>query len=196
MGQAAPKAPMTAEEFLAWDEHETIKREFVRGEVFAMAGADEPHVTASMNVAMSLRQHLRGSACRVFMLDMKLRVAAADAYFYPDVFVTCSAADATSPKMKSEPLLVVEVQSASTAAYDRDDKFAAYRTLPTLQEYLLVDPDRRRCDLFRKGADGLWVLHPFERGTPVQLESVQFTLSAERLWEDLDPPQVGDATLA
>jgi Uma2 family endonuclease len=123
---------------------------------------------------------------------VKLRVAAADAYFYPDVFVTCSAADATSPKIKSEPLLVVEVRSAC----DRDDRFAAYRALPSLQEYLRVDPDRRRCDLFRKGADGLWVLHPFERGTPVQLDSVQFTLSAERLWEDLDPPQVGDTTLA
>ena len=113
-----------------------------------------------------------------------------------DLLVTCSATDATNPKIKSEPLLVVDVRSPSTAAYDRDDKFGAYRTLPSLQEYLLVDPDRRRCDLFRKGGDGLWVLHPFERGTPVQLDSVQFTLSAERLWEDLDPPQVGDATLA
>ena len=187
---------MTAEEFLAWDEHEMLKREFVRGEVFAMAGAEEPHVTVSMNAAMILRQHLRGSPCRVFMLDMKLRVAEADAYFYPDVFVTCSAADATNPKIKSEPLLVVEVQSASTAAYDRDAKFAAYRTLPSLQEYLLVDPDRRRCDLFRKGADGLWVLHPFERGAVVRLDSVQLAVPDDRLWEDLDPPDVGDATLA
>ena len=187
---------MTAEDFLAWDEHETLKHEFVRGEVFAMAGAEEQHVTATGNLYMRLRAHLRGSPCRVFMLDMKLRVAEADAYFYPDVLVTCSAADAVNPKIKSEPLLIVEVQSPSTAAYDRDAKFAAYRTLPSLQEYLLVDPDRRRCDLFRKGGDGLWVLHPFERGTPVQLDSVQFTLSAERLWEDLDPPQVGDGTLA
>ena len=196
MGHAAPKVPMTAEEFLAWDEHETIKREFVRGEVFAMAGAEEPHVTATGNLYILLRAHLRGSPCRVFMLDMKLRVAEADAYFYPDVLVTCSAADAGNPKIKSEPLLVIEVQSPSTAAYDRDAKFAAYRTLPSLQEYLLVDPERRRCDLFRKGTDGLWVLHPFERGDMVRLESVQLAVPDERLWEDLDPPPVGDAALA
>lgn len=188
MGQAATKVPMTAEEFLAWDEHETLKHEFVRGEVFAMAGAEEPHVTVSMNVAMGLRQHLRGSPCRVFMLDMKLRVAEADAYFYPDVFVTCSAADAANPKIKSEPLLVVEVLSPGTAAYDRGDKFMAYRSLPSLREYLLVDTTSRRCDLFRRGADGLWVLHPFERGESVLLESLQLDMAAELLWEALDPP--------
>jgi Uma2 family endonuclease len=187
---------MTAEEFLAWDEHETQKREFVRGEVFAMAGADEPHVTTSMNIAMSLRQHVRGGPCRVFMLDMKLRVAQADAYFYPDVLVTCSAADATNPKIKSEPMLIVEVLSPATAAYDRGDKFSAYRTLPSLQEYLLVDTTRRRCDLFRRGADGLWVLHPFERGEAVRLESLLLDIPAEQLWADLEPPAVSDATMA
>jgi Uma2 family endonuclease len=196
MGHAAPKVPMTAEDFLAWDEHETLKHEFVRGEVFAMAGAEEAHVTATGNLYILLRAHLRGSPCRVFMLDMKLRVADADAYFYPDVLVTCSAADAGNPKIKAEPLLVIEVQSPSTAAYDRDAKFAAYRTLPSLQEYMLVDPERRRCDLFRKGADGLWVLHPFERGAMVRLESLQLAVPDERLWEDLDPPPVGDAALA
>jgi hypothetical protein len=101
---------MTAEEFLAWDEHETIKREFVRGEVFAMAGADEPHVTASMNVAMSLRQHLPGLHARHEAARRRCR------RLHPDVFVTCSAADATSPKIKSEPLLVVEVRPPGTAA--------------------------------------------------------------------------------
>ena len=187
---------MTAEEFLAWDAHETLRHEFVRGEVFAMAGAEERHITTTGNLYMLLRAHVRGSPCRVFMLDMKLRVAEADSYFYPDVLVTCSAADATNPKIKSEPLLVVEVRSPSTAAYDRDAKFAAYRTLPSLQEYLLVDPDRRRCDPFRKGADGLWVLHPFERGDTVRLDSVQLAVPDDRLWEDLDPPAMGDANLA
>lgn len=196
MGHAAPKVPMTAEEFLAWDEHETLKREFVRGEVFAMSGADEPHVVTTGNLYMLLRQHLRGSRCRVFMLDMKLRVAQADAYFYPDVMVTCSTMDAAQPKIKSEPLLLIEVLSPSTAAYDRGDKFAAYRTLPSLQEYLLVDTGRRRCDLFRRGADDLWVLHPFERGAEVQLDSLQLTLPNDQLWEDLDDPPIEGAERA
>jgi len=183
---------MTADEFLAWDAAQTIRHEFVRGEIFAMAGAHEAHVTATGNVYNALRQHLKGSPCRTFLADMKLRVEAADAFFYPDVLVTCSAADAADPLIKREPVLVVEVLSPATAAYDRGEKFAAYRQLPSLQEYLLVDPAARRCDLYRRGADGLWVLHP---GTPeggVHFGSVALNLDGARLWDEV-PPVTGDA---
>ncbi|MCW5610218.1 MAG: Uma2 family endonuclease [Rubrivivax sp.] len=192
MGQAAVQSSFTADEFLAWDATQTIKHEFVRGEVFAMAGAHEAHVTATMNVGMALRQHLKGSPCRTFTTDMKLRVDAADAFFYPDVFVTCSAADAADPLIKREPVLVVEVLSPSTAAYDRGEKFAAYRQLPGLQEYLLVDPAARRCDLYRKGADSLWVLHPGVPEGGVRLDSVALDLDGARLWDEV-PPVTGDA---
>jgi Uma2 family endonuclease len=197
MGQAATLHRMSAEDFLAWDAHETIKHEFVRGEVFAMAGAEEGHVTASLNVAMALRTHLAGTACRTFMADMKLRVEPADCFFYPDVMVTCSANDAADLKIKREPCLVVEVLSASTAGYDRGDKFAAYRLLPTLQEYLLVDPESRRCDLYRKGDDGLWVLHPVEPGQDLHLASVGLALPATALWAEMpQPTAAADAATA
>ncbi len=187
MGHAAAKLAMTVSEFLAWDARQPIRHEFVRGEIFAMAGADERHVTLSLNVAMALRTHLRGTPCRTFITDMKLRVEAADCFFYPDVMVCCSAADATDPLIKREPSLVVEVLSPSTAAYDRGEKFAAYRLLPSLREYLLVDTESRRCDLYRKGEDGLWVLHPFEPGQAVQLDCVGLTVSAEALWDEVGP---------
>lgn len=185
MGHAAVRLPMTADEFLAWDSTQTIKHEFVRGEVFAMAGAHEAHVAAMMNLGMALLQHLRGSPCRTFVTDMKLRVEAADAFFYPDVIVTCSATDAADPLIKREPVLVVEVLSPSTAAYDRGEKFAAYRLLPTLQEYLLVDPAARRCDLYRKGSDGLWVLHPGAPEQGVHLASVGLEVDGARLWDEV-----------
>ena len=193
MGHGAVQLPMTAEEFLAWDATQTIKHEFVRGEVFAMAGAHEAHVTVTMNVAMALRQHLKGSPCRTFQTDMKLRVEAADAYCYPDVMVTCSAADAADPLIKREPTLVVEVLSPSTAAYDRGEKFAAYRLLPSLQEYLLVDPVARRCDLYRLGADGLWVLHPGAPQQGVHFASVGLELDGARLWDEVPPVSVDTA---
>ena len=144
MGQAAEKTRLSAQDFLDWDATQTQRHEFVGGEVFAMAGASEAHVTATLNVAMALRQHLQGSPCRTFITDMKLRVEAADAFFYPDVMVTCSAADTADALVKREPTLLVEVLSPATAAYDRGDKFAAYRRLPSLREYLLVDTDGRR----------------------------------------------------
>lgn len=185
MGNAAHKPGFSAADFLAWDVTQTQRHEFVAGEVFAMAGADEAHVTVAGNVYMALRQGLSGTPCRTFITDMKLRVEAADAFFYPDVMVTCSAADAADTLVKREPLLLVEVLSPATAAYDRGDKFAAYRRLASLREYLLVDTDTRRCDLYRKGDDGLWVLHPSEAGQGVTLASVGLEIGAAALWAEL-----------
>ncbi len=188
VGYALQKQRMSAEQFLAWDATQTIRHEFVGGEVFAMAGGEDRNYSVALNFAIALRQHLRGSPCRVYGSDVKLQVEAADCYFYPDLMVTCSAADAANRLIKREPVLVVEVLSPSTAAYDRGAKFASYRQLPSLAEYLLVDVESRRCDLFRKRAeDGLWVLHPSAPGEGVQLASVDLAVSAEALWADLEP---------
>lgn len=187
VGYALKPQRMTAAEFLAWDAGQTVKHEFSGGEVFAMAGGEDRNATAAGNLYVALRQHLRGSPCRVYGSDVKLRVDAADSFFYPDLMVTCSAADAADRLIKREPVLVVEVLSPSTAAYDRGDKFASYRQLPSLAEYLLVDVDSRRCDLFRKRPDdGLWVLHPSAPGEGLSLASVGLAVSAEALWADLE----------
>ena len=188
MGHAAANTPMTARDFLAWDAREALRHEFVHGDVYAMAGAEERHVMVAGNVYVALRAHLRGTPCRTFITDMKLRIEAANCFFYPDVMVTGSAVDAADPLIKREPVLVVEVLSPGTAAYDRGDKFAAYRLLASLRELLLIDPDSRRCDLYRKGTDGLWVLHPFEPGQAIRLQSIDLDLGAEALWDEVGPP--------
>ncbi len=187
VGYALKKRRMSAAEFLAWDAGQTTRHEFVRGEVFMMAGGEDRNNTVALNLVVALRQHLRGSPCRVYASDVKLSVEAADCYFYPDLMVTCSAADLGDRLIKREPVLVVEVLSPSTAAFDRGEKFADYRALPGLVEYLLVDVDARRCDLYRKGADGLWVLHPSAPGDGVQLASVDLQVGADALWADLEP---------
>lgn len=180
---------MTSDDFLAWDATQTVKHEFLRGEVFATAGASEAHVAIAGNLYVALRQHLRGTPCRTFITDMKLRVEAADAFFYPDVMVCCGPGDAGNPLIKRDPVLLIEVLSPGTAAYDRGEKFASYRLLPGLREYMLVDPASRRCEVFRKrdsGPDqGLWVLHPYDPGQDVVLRSVDLTLTAERLWDEV-----------
>lgn len=191
MGYALETPRMTAEEFLAWEAGETLRHEFFGGEVFAMAGGEDRHYTAALNLAIALRQHLRGTPCRVYGSDVKLQVEAADAFFYPDLMVTCSARDAADRLVKREPVLVVEVLSPSTAGFDRGAKFAAYRTLPSLQEVLLVDVAMRSADLYRRGADGLWVLHPSAGNEPVVLASVGLTVAAAVLWAEIE----GDAAL-
>jgi len=194
MGYALERRRMSADEFLAWEATQTERHEFVQGEVFAMTGGRDRNNTVTLNLALALRQHLAGSGCRVYAGDLKLQVAAADAFFYPDLMVTCSAADLADRLVKREPVLVVEVLSPSTEAFDRGDKFAHYRRLPSLREYLLVDVDRLRCDLYRKGADGLWVLHPAEAAEPLHLASVDLRLEADALWAELEPADAPGAT--
>lgn len=185
MGRAAQTPAFTAVEYLAWEALQPERHEFLDGELFAMAGAEDRHVTVAMNMAFALRQHLSGSACRTYMSDMRLHIAAANSYFYPDVLVTCSAQDHASAMVKTEPKLIAEVLSPGTAAYDRGLKFGHYRNLASLQEYVLIDLDSRATDCYRKGADGLWVLHPFARGEAVVLASVALELTAAQLFAEV-----------
>ncbi|MFA5684608.1 MAG: Uma2 family endonuclease [Lysobacteraceae bacterium] len=185
MSQLAEKTFFDADAYLAWEAEQSARHEYVHGEVFAMTGALEAHVTIAGNVFMALRNHLRGGPCSVFISDMKLRVAADNAFYYPDVFVTCADSDRAENRYKSAPSLIVEVLSASTGAYDRGDKFASYRKLPSLREYALVNPERISVDLFRRDDQGRWVLHPFEPGQTVELASVELSLPIEALYEDV-----------
>lgn len=190
MGQAALQSKMSVDEYLAWEAGQTERHDFIHREVYAMAGAEDRHVTVCLNMAMALRQHLAGTPCRTYIADMKLQAATGDCFFYPDVMVSCSEADRTSPMIKREPTLIIEVLSPSTAAYDRGEKFAQYRQTATLQELAFIDLDSRRSDVYRRGTDGLWVLHPFEAGEAVTLASVGLTITAAAMFAEVDdrPP--------
>ena len=185
MGHGVDSPFFTAAEYLAWETGQLERHEYLDGEVFAMAGAEDRHVTVGGNLYIALRQHLSGSPCRTFMSDMRLHVAAANSYFYPDILVTCSPLDQASALVKTEPKLIIEVLSPSTAAYDRGVKFSQYRRLGSLQEYVLVDLDSRSTDCYRLGADGLWVLHPFAKGETVTLASVALALTAAQLFAEV-----------
>jgi Uma2 family endonuclease len=173
MGTAALIPALTAAEFLIWEEAQTEHHMFVRGEVFAMSGGTAEHNEATLNTAVALKQHLKCTSCKVFVQDMRLRAKAAD-YYYPDVLVTCVAADINDPKRSTltGAKVIIEVISPSTTAFDRGDEFADYRTLEALEEYVLINPDNKCVDVFRESPDGLWVLHPGNSAAPdVRLES-------------------------
>lgn len=186
MATPHPVSTQTLDEFLAWEETQTERHVFFGGEVFAMAGARQAHVLVTGNVLSALKQALRGGPCRTFVSDMKLRVASAEASFYPDVLVTCDSRDRATPSFVSHPRLIVEVLSDSTESFDRGGKFAACRTIEALSEYVLIDIPARRTEVFRRGADGLWVLHEFVRDQAVTLASVGVTLPAGVLYEDVE----------
>jgi Uma2 family endonuclease len=149
---------LTLEAYLAWENEQPEKHEFYRGEVFAMVGARRSHGCVVGNLMRHLGNQLAGTPCRPFCEGMKVQIDQ-DTVLYPDVFVTCDKADLATEMIFRAPTLVVEVLSPTTQAYDRSQKFALYRRIPALKEYILVDPETLRIEAFRRGADNLWVLH-------------------------------------
>ena len=128
----------SAEEYFALEEKSPVRHEFFEGEVFAMAGASIAHNTIAGNVYMACRQALRGQNCRVQMEAVRLAVEENRHYAYPDVMVSCDPHDQHESQQLHSPLLLVEVLSPSTEAYDRGLKFNQYKKLPSLRHYLLV----------------------------------------------------------
>ena len=186
MGLPQEKSKFDAAAYLAWEAEQPERHEYIAGEIFAMVGVRQVHNIATLNLAAALRQSLKGSPCRVFVESVKTRVEAADCYFYPDVAVTCDARDRATPDYLSHPLLIVEVLSESTAGFDRGDKFAAYRQLPSLQEYVLVDLAARRIEVFRRNADQHWVLYDYLAGDQLELASLGLTLPVADVLEDTE----------
>lgn len=194
MGQALRK--LSLQEFIAWENEQPERHEFVRGEVFAMVGGRRVHGRASLNIAMALGAQLKGSPCQVFSESMKVQVGF-DTVCYPDVFVTCDPRDLRTDQIFTAPTLIVEVLSPSTQAYDRGIKFTLYRALASLREYLLVDPDTRELQLFRRGDDGLFTLHDLTGRDEVELRSIGCRLLAPDIFEGIErpgqEPTLGDA---
>lgn len=183
---ASPEIYITPEEYLQMEEQSAIKHEYIDGYIYAMAGATDPHVTIALNLASLLRNHVRGSGCRVYIADMKARIESLNRFYYPDVMVTCDQKDQETPTYKRFPCLIVEVLSDSTEAFDRGDKFADYQVLESLKEYVLINTKRQRIDCFRRNDQGLWVLQFYtEKEESFHLNSVNFDITMAELYEDV-----------
>lgn len=184
--QQAEQLVFDAGAYLAWEENETEKHEFIAGEVFAMVGARREHVVVSGNIFAALKQRLRGKPCLAYIADMKLHVKEADAFFYPDVMVSCHAEDSRAEQFLSYPTLIVEVLSDSTEAFDRGVKFAAYRQLESLQEYVLVDLKAKRLECFRRTEEGDWLLHDAAGDECCDFKSLNLSIPMAEIFEDVD----------
>ena len=170
------KPRLTAEEYLQWEAQQPEKHEYVHGEVFAMVGVTRKHNLVAGNIYRRLADQLDSSQCQAFFADVKLGVNSPAAYFYPDVMVTCDENDLRADMLIRSPLLIVEVLSASTAAYDRGNKFAAYRQIASLREYILIDPEAQIVDGFRRAQDGTWTVAEFRPSAPVAFASLEIEI--------------------
>jgi Uma2 family endonuclease len=176
--------------YLAWEETQPERNEYIAGEVFAMVGVRQSHNVATGNLYNALRRELKGSPCRVFIESVKTAIEAANCFFYPDVVVTCDPRDRLTPAYVSHPVLVVEALSDSTVAFDRGAKFAAYRKLESLQDYVLIDVAAQSVEVFRRNPENHWVLYDYGVGDTVELASLSLNLAVEEILEDtLENPQ-------
>ena len=151
-----------------------------------MVGVRRAHAEVTVNLLTALKLHLKGTPCRVYSESVKVQVAH-DTIFYPDVFVTCDAADLQTDRIFHHPKLIVEVLSDSTEGYNRGLKFTAYRQLASLQEYLLIDPDSRRVEVYRRNERDVFELHDQTGRSALHLSCVDLTLAMADLFDGVDP---------
>jgi len=155
-----PKARVTVEEYLALERQAPSKSEYFDGEIFAMSGASRRHNLIALNIGAELRDQLKQRPCEVYTSDMRVKISRTGLYTYPDVVVVCEDPvfeDADVDTLLN-PTVLVEVLSKSTEDYDRGGKFEHYRTLTSLQEYLLVAQERCHVVHYIRQQDNTWLL--------------------------------------
>ncbi|MGF1539106.1 MAG: Uma2 family endonuclease [Pleurocapsa sp.] len=178
---------LTPEEYFKLEETSSIKHEYIDGEVYAMAGATDAHVTIALNIAILLRNHLRESGCRVYISDMKAKIESKNRFYYPDVMVTCDDRDRNNTTYKQFPKLIIEILSDSTEAFDRGDKFADYQFIDSLEEYVLVNTKKARIECYRRTKDNLWLLQFYTLNEQnFKLTSIEFPGNIIDVYEQVE----------
>lgn len=175
--------PMTLEEYLQFEEQSRIRHEYIAGEIFAMSGVTKRHNRIAGRFYRAFAAHLRGGPCDAYMSDVKVRLQVNhDAHvYYPDVMVVCDR-DANEDRYVTNPRLIVEVLSTSTAGVDRQEKRIAYREITVLQEYVIVAQDALEVTVFRREEN--WapvVLDTLE--SAVELRSIGLALPLAQIYE-------------
>ena len=146
-------------EYLRWERQAESRSEYHAGQVFAMAGASRRHNRIVTNLSTALSVQLKFRPCNNYSSDMRVRIGNAERYVYPDIVATCGREEFEDDQQDVllNPLLIIEVLSPSTEAYDRGDKFRYYQTISSLREYVLVSQDRRCFEVYRQQPDGRWL---------------------------------------
>lgn len=175
------------EDYVELEDSSPIKHEFLDGEVLAMSGGSFEHAAIAMTIGGLLREALRGKRCRAASSDLRIRVTATGLTTYPDVSVVCGKPELDpadrSGHTVTNPTVLAEVLSPSTASYDRGEKLAHYQRIASLREVMLVAHDERRVDLWRRVGDH-WTQLTFRSGEAVALESLECALPVDEIYFD------------
>ncbi len=182
---AYDKRKYTIEEYLEMEELATEKHEYYQGEIFAMSGAAHPHNTVVRNIYFYLGKLLEGKPCQPWGSDTGIHIEKNTLFTYPDISIICG-----EPKFFKNnktnvlnPTIIIEVLSPSTRAYDRTDKFKLYRDIPSLKEYVLVEPEKLNIEVFSINATGHWQLTEYEQiDQELQLDSIKVSIPLKTIY--------------
>lgn len=187
----ARKKIYTPQEYLKMEERSETRHEFVNGEIYDMSGGTATHNKIAVNVSFALESVIRKNKlpCRSFVNDLRLRILKANMFTYPDVMLICGKIEfeAGRQDVVLNPVVIFEVLSESTSNYDRSRKFAAYRQIPSLQEYVMIDQARVSVEVFRRDKTKFWIFEALEELTDtLKLKSVGIEISVAGIYEGVE----------
>ena len=184
-----PKPYLSPEDYLALERRAEFKSEYFDGEIFAMAGASEPHNLITINTIRELSIQLKKRPCKAYANDMRVKVSPTGLFTYPDVIVVCGQAqfDDIQRDTLLNPTLIVEVLSDSTEAYDRGRKFEHYRKLESLMEYVLIAQHRPHVESYRRQPDQRWVLTESDGlESSLRLDAIDCELALAEIYDKVE----------
>jgi len=184
MAEPMLRPSVSLEEYLDLERAADERHELIDGEMFAMSGGTREHSLIAVNIGSGLHAALRPKPCEVFNSDMRIHIEARGRYTYADALVVCGPPQFLDEKRDTllNPTAIFEVLSDSTESYDRGEKFAGYRTLPSLQEYVLVSQKQKLVEHFHRQADGSWLLRVSGTGESVNLPSLGCELVVDEIY--------------
>ncbi len=187
--QVATKQFYTPAEYLELEEKAEYKSEYINGQIFPMAGGSINHNTIALNLSSELNLAFKHQDYKVFMGDVRLWIPDKQIYTYPDVMVTEGETQYFSNRTDTitNALIIAEVLSKSTQGYDRQAKFEDYRTIPSFQEYLLIDQTRIYVEQYAKTGEKRWELRVYnDEDETISLSSVALEISLKDLYNKVN----------
>jgi len=184
---ATSKQPMTVEQYIAFEERAEVRHEYINGNLIPMPGTTSDHNYLCMNLVQVLRLMLKLhglSDCRIFQESVKVQITFERDYTYPDVMVTNDPRDLKNQYIKKHPLVIFEVLSKTSRAEDSSDKFIRYKNIESLQNYILVDSEKKVVEVRVKSADGTWEAESFvEADARFPVPALGIELTFEEVYE-------------
>jgi Uma2 family endonuclease len=193
---AQPKPFISEAEYLELERASVTKHEYFAGDIFAMTGASEQHNLIASNVTAALHRQLRGRSCRIYPSDMRIKVMQTGLNTYPDSTIVCGPPQFTDPIRRDtliNPAVIIEILSPSTERYDRGLKFQNYRTIDSLQEYILIAQETQHIERYTRHAEHQWILtEAIGPEATIHLTTLSVALDLSDVYEQVEftqPPE-------